>query len=151
MDYKIIDDSNLTYLVVEYKGEEVTLHPSTREHRVIKDGICTLEDDHWTLPENNDHKTEIHAIRCRCGKCCGKFESFMDKVKDTGAPVTITTEKKEDKINYIGKKNISDNVEKKLLDLKAKGLNIQGVINKDDPEAMKSGLIAIFESLKDNK
>ena len=151
MDYKIIDDSDLTYLVVEYKGEAVTLHPSTRDARVIKDGICTLEDSHWTLPENNDYKTEQHAIRCGCGKCRGLFSSFMEKVKDTGIPITVTTEKKENKINYIGKKNISDSVEKKLLDMKAQGFNIQGVINKDDPEAMKSGMKAIFDSLKDKK
>ena len=89
MDYKIVNDSDLTYLVVEYKGENVTLHPSTKEHRVIKDGICILEDSHWTLPANNDHKTEIHAIRCNCGKCRGLFSSFMDKVAKTDAKVTF--------------------------------------------------------------
>ena len=95
MDYKIIDDSDLTYLVVEYKGEAVTLHPSTQEHRVIKDGICTLEDDHWTLPENNDHKTEQHAIRCSCGKCRGLFNSFMEKVKETGVPIVDSSKWKK--------------------------------------------------------
>ena len=47
---------------------------------------------------------------------------------------------KENKINYIGKKNIPDSIEKQLLEMKAMGFNIQGVINKDDPEALKTGM-----------
>tara|TARA_R110000824_G_scaffold64183_1_gene167876 strand:+ start:53 stop:370 length:318 start_codon:yes stop_codon:yes gene_type:complete len=93
MEYKIVDDSDLTYLIVEYKGENVTLHPSTRDNRVIKDGICTLEDDHWTLPENNDHKTEQHAIRCSCRKCRGVFSSFMDIVQESGATIVDSKDK----------------------------------------------------------
>ena len=89
MDYKVIDDSNLTYLVVEYKGEVVTLHPSTQEHRIIKDGICVVEDDHWTL------KKDTHAIRCGCGKCRGLFNSFMDKVAKSGAIVVDSSQFKK--------------------------------------------------------
>ena len=57
---------------------------------------------------------------------------------------------KENKINYIGKKNIPDSVEKQLLEMKAMGFNIQGVINKDDPEAFKTGIETVFKSLKND-
>tara|TARA_R100001594_G_scaffold93984_1_gene128181 strand:- start:202 stop:399 length:198 start_codon:yes stop_codon:yes gene_type:complete len=62
----------------------------------------------------------------------------------------MANKKEENKIKYYGKKNISDSIEKQLLELKAMGFNIQGVINKDDPSGRKEGLDAVFKSLKDD-
>jgi len=87
MKYKLLDDSNPTYLVVEQNDEAIVLHPSTEEHREVKDGIVTLEDDHWTLKKNT------HAIRCGCNKCRGLMSDLMGMVKESGAKIIDSRDK----------------------------------------------------------
>jgi|3_EtaG_2_1085321.scaffolds.fasta_scaffold15117_5 hypothetical protein len=83
MDYRIIDDSDKGYIVVECPvlKENITLHPAVSGKSTIKDGILIASDDHSFVKRN------IHAIRCNCSKCTGIKSSFMEKVKETGATI----------------------------------------------------------------
>lgn len=96
MKYKIVDKNDTDYLVVfdKEQGENVVLHPSTREHRTIEGDYVIVDDNHWTLASNNRHKSDIHALRCNCKKCRGVFEEFKDILKDSNTKVVTYNKNK---------------------------------------------------------
>ena len=83
MEYKIVDDHILQYLVVydEILKENITLHPSTMKERVIKDNIVIIPDTDRTVTKHT------HAIRCQCDKCGSHLDKLLGMVFDTGAKI----------------------------------------------------------------
>tara|TARA_R100000458_G_C8192005_1_gene185410 strand:- start:267 stop:572 length:306 start_codon:yes stop_codon:yes gene_type:complete len=90
MKFKIVDNSDVKYPVVydERLGENITIHPSVRDKSKIEGDYLIAPDDHRYVIEH------VHAIRCRCKKCCGLMDKFIDTVKGTGATVVDSKDKK---------------------------------------------------------
>ena len=124
--YPIISvDGN--YTTIKKNNEHVVLHPSIDKVKLFK--RVGVPAEHRFELEN------IHSTRCRCTVCDELHLELSQAVKNANTPVYVTV---EDQVN-----NTIDRFRKA-------GINVAGVISKNDPKEFESDVKAIFESLKED-
>ena len=85
MKYKILDNSNETYPIIEtVKYGKVTVNPSSEY--IIK-GNYVIFDDNLAEKGIDPVDKGYHAIRCQCNNCKGKLSKLINMMKDDGVKI----------------------------------------------------------------
>tara|TARA_R100001530_G_scaffold133508_1_gene106967 strand:+ start:179 stop:619 length:441 start_codon:yes stop_codon:yes gene_type:complete len=124
--YPVVSKSG-NYTTIKKNNEQVILHPSLDIITIFK-RVGVLKDHRFEV--NN-----IHSTKCHCKKCNGLRNELLDAAANIAAPTYLTVEQ-ADQIR----------INEKIDNFRKAGFNIAGVIDKNDPEAMRG----MMQDIKDN-
>ena len=116
--YPIISVSG-NYTTIKKDGELVVLHPSISKVTLFK-RVGVPSDHRFELKD-------IHSTRCRCTKCDALHVELAQSMKDLNKPTYVSHSDKDE-----------DDVYKMVKRFQKAGFNIAGVVNKNDPEEVKT-------------
>ena len=91
MEYKLLDNSNPTYPIVESKKYgRVTVHPDSK---FAIEGNWLQLDDNPSETGIDDIDSHHHAIRCRCSRCKGSLAELIGMMASNGVKIVDSSDK----------------------------------------------------------